>query len=830
MSELFDFGQQAMNEYPEDDREIITVFSSDEDESNETFEIPEILPILPLRNTVIFPGVIMPITVGRDKSITLIREANKSNKTIGIIGQKDASIEDPGPDDLYKVGTVSTIIRMLQMPDGSTTVIIQGKRRFVSGQVTQTEPYLKATVTPFMSKMEDLSGDKNFEALVASLKDLSMQIIKLSPNIPSDASFALKNIENPSFLINFISSNLNVPIEEKQKLLELDDIQHRAKFVLSQLTKEMQYLELKNQIQSKVKHDLDRQQREYYLHQQIKTIQEELGGDPHEMQVNEMIERSKKKAWPEKVADVFSKEIAKLKRMNPAAAEYSIQVNYAETLLDLPWNDFTTDNLDLDHAQKILDRDHFGLEKIKERIIEYLAVLKLKNDMKSPILCLVGPPGVGKTSLGKSVAESLGRSYVRMSLGGMRDEAEIRGHRKTYIGAMPGRLIQSIRKAKSSNPVFILDEIDKVGSHSIHGDPSSALLEALDPEQNHAFYDNYLEIEYDFSKVMFIATANTLTTLHPALRDRMEVIDLHGYILEEKIEIAKRHLIPKLLTDHGVKKTQISFPPKTIEKIIEDYTRESGVRALEKRLAKAMRYTAKFIASDKPYSKRIDPSHLTTIFGAPQFQHDKSTHHPVPGVVTGLAWTPVGGEILFIEASLSAGKGNLALTGNLGDVMKESAVLALEYIRSNALDLSVSSELFDKLNVHIHVPEGATPKDGPSAGIAMFTALVSVFTQRLVNKDIAMTGEITLRGRVLPVGGIKEKILAARRAGIKDIILSEENRKDIDEIRADYLSGLSFHYITEMKELIPLTLQPGKFKAAKDLVAIAGQIKVKQCD
>ncbi|MDT8394053.1 MAG: endopeptidase La [Bacteroidales bacterium] len=787
---------------------------SDEDEKQMNREsVPEELPILTLRNNVLFPGVVIPITVGRDKSIRLIKEAYAGDKTIGVITQRDISVEDPEANDLYTVGTVANIIKILQMPDGSTTAIIQGKKRFRLVELIQTDPYFRAKITPFETLEHEVDRkDEAFKALISSLKDMSMQIIKMSPNIPSDAAFAIKNIESPVFLVNFASSNLDIEIKDKQELLEVSDLTERAHKVLTELSHEMQMLELKNQIQDKVKTDLDKQQRDFLLNQQLKTIQEELGGSPYEQEVNEMKERAKGKKWLKEVREVFDAELRKLQRMNPQAAEYSIQVNYLEMLVDLPWNEFTTDNFDLGNAQKILDEDHYGLEKVKERIIEHLAVIKLKKDHKAPILCLVGPPGVGKTSLGKSVARALGRKYIRMSLGGVRDEAELRGHRKTYIGAMPGRIIQNLKKAKSSNPVFVLDEIDKVSGNTIQGDPQAALLEILDPEQNIEFHDNYLEINYDLSKVMFIATANTLTTIHPALRDRMEVIDLSGYLLEEKIEIARRHLIPRQLTDHGVKKNQLQFPKDIIRKLISDYTREAGVRSLEKSIAKLIRSNARFIAMKEDYNKKITAEDVRKFLGPVKFQRERELGSEVAGVVTGLAWTAVGGEILFVEVSLSRGKGSLTLTGNLGDVMKESATLAYEYLKAHAKSLGIDPDIFRKWNVHIHVPEGATPKDGPSAGITMFTALASAFTQRKVRHKLAMTGEITLRGKVLPVGGIKEKILAAKRAKIKDIVISKENFKDIEDIREDYIKGLQFHYVDKMIEVVDIALMKEKVR------------------
>lgn len=786
--------------------EYIPLLSPEEEEQMSAEKLPGVLPVLPLKNTVLFPGVVIPITINRDKSIKLVKDIYKQNKIVGVVSQKDDNVEEPEFEDLNAIGTVAYIIKTLSMPDGSTTAIIQGKKRFKLESVVETEPYLKARVSSFDTAHKGKST-KDFKALIATIKDLAIQIVNKSPQIPSEAAFAIKNIESPVFLVNFISANLNIEVVEKQKLLEIYEINERAHAVLSHLTKELQVVELKNQIQSKVKVDIDKQQRDYILSQQLKTIQEELGGNPQEQQVQEMKEKAASKKWGKQVQAVFDKEIVKLQRMNPAAMEYSLQLNYLETLIELPWGEFSADNFDLNKAQKILDRDHYGLEKIKDRILEYLAVLKLKGNMKSPILCFVGPPGVGKTSLGKSIADAVGRNYIRMSLGGIRDEAEIRGHRKTYVGAMPGRIIQNLRKAKSSNPVFVLDEIDKVGHQSISGDPSSALLEVLDPEQNNAFYDNFLEVDYDLSNIMFIATANTLSTIHPALRDRMEVIDLSGYIVEEKVEIAKRHLIPKQLEAHGVKKSQLAFSKGVLEKIIQDYTRESGVRLLEKKIAKVIRHKARDIVMGEKVIKTIKVAELIKILGVPAYTRESSIIEGVAGVVTGLAWTYVGGEILFVEVSMSKGKGTLTLTGNLGDVMKESASLAFEYMKANAEDLQLDPAIFDKWNVHIHVPEGATPKDGPSAGITMFTALVSAFTQRMVKPAVAMTGEITLRGRVTPVGGIKEKILAARRSHITDIILSHENKKDVEDINPIYLKGLRFHYIKDMIEAVDLALE-----------------------
>ncbi len=781
--------------------EFIPLLSSDDEEIMNAEKIPETLPILPLRNTVLFPGVVIPITVGRDKSINLIKDAYKGKEVIGVVAQKDAEVEDPDFKDLNRIGTVANIIKILQMPDGSTTAIIQGKKRFELIDMLQTEPYFRASVKPY-DIMEKHEHDVKFNALIGSLKDLSIKIIKQSPNMPSEATFAIRNIESPVFLVNFISSNLNIEIVEKQKLLEITDLKARANKVLESLTKELQMLELKSQIQDKVKTDIDKQQRDYLLNQQLKTIQEELGGNPNEQEISELTRKANTKKWSKETADVFNQELKKLQRMNPQAAEYSIQVNYLEMFVDLPWNEYTTDNLDLNHAKKILDEDHYGLEKVKERILEYLAVIKLKKDLKSPILCLVGPPGVGKTSLGRSIARAIGRKYIRTSLGGVRDEAELRGHRKTYIGAMPGRIIQRIRKIKSSNPVFVLDEIDKVSGANISGDPQAALLEVLDPEQNSTFMDNYLEVEYDLSKVMFIGTANTLQTIHPALKDRMEIINLSGYLQEEKIEIAKKHLIPKQLGEHGIKKSQVVFSKKILENIIGNYTREAGVRSLEKTISKILRFNARYIAMGEDYNKKVNNEDLIKILGPAHYQKDKELNNQIAGVATGLAWTAVGGEILFVEVSLSKGKGNLTLTGNLGDVMKESATIAYEYLKAHSDDLEIDPDIFINWNVHIHIPEGATPKDGPSAGITLFTALASAFTQRKVRAKLAMTGEITLRGKVLPVGGIKEKILAAKRAKIKDVILSSENKKDIKDIKDDYIKGLRFHYIDEMIDLV----------------------------
>ncbi|MFK7748796.1 MAG: endopeptidase La [Kordia sp.] len=801
----------------DEDAELIPLMTPEDEEEINREELPPTLPILPLRNTVLFPGVVIPITAGRDKSIQLIKDANNGGKVIGVVAQKDESVENPTLEDINTLGTVARILRVLQMPDGNTTIIIQGKKRFEIDSLLRETPYMEATVKEVPETRPE-GEDEEFSAILDSIKDLALQIIKESPNIPSEASFAIKNIESSSFLINFISSNMNLSVKEKQELLAVTDLKLRALATLKSMNLEMQKLELKNDIQSKVRHDLDQQQREYFLHQQMKTIQEELGGGvSYEQDIEVMRSKAKDKKWDEKVKKHFDKELAKMQRMNPQVAEYSIQRNYLELFLDLPWNEFSKDKFNLKKAQTILDRDHSGLEDVKKRIIEYLAVLKLRNDMKSPILCLYGPPGVGKTSLGKSIAEALGREYVRISLGGLRDEAEIRGHRKTYIGAMPGRIIQSLKKAGTSNPVFVLDEIDKLSS-SHNGDPSSAMLEVLDPEQNMEFYDNFLEMGYDLSKVMFIATANSLSTIQPALRDRMEIINVTGYTTEEKVEIAGKHLLGKQLEEHGLTDKDLKIGKKQLEKIVEGYTRESGVRGLEKQIAKMVRYAAKSIAMEDKYEKKVTNAIVEDVLGPARMERGKYENNDVAGVVTGLAWTSVGGDILFIESILSKGKGGLSITGNLGKVMKESATIALEYIKANAEEFGIKPEVLEKYNVHIHVPEGATPKDGPSAGITMLTSLLSSFTQRKVKSKLAMTGEITLRGKVLPVGGIKEKILAAKRANIKEIILCADNEKDILEIKASYLKGLTFHYVTEMNEVVEIALTKQKVKNAKKLI------------
>ena len=796
-----------------EDAELIPLMTPEDEEAMNKEELPEILPILPLRNTVLFPGVVIPITAGRDKSIKLINETNKGNKIIGVVSQIDENIEDPELKDINKVGTVAKILRVLKMPDGNTTIILQGQKRFEVNEIITSIPYMTATIKE-VPEAKPATENEEFKAIIDSIKEKSLQIIKNSPNIPSEAAFAIKNIESSSFLINFISSNLNVTVSDKKKILEISDLKDRALETLRLMEIELKKLSLRIDIQSKVESDISQQQREYFLHQQMKTIQEELGGNTSEEEIEEMRLRSKKKIWNQEVSKHFDKELAKLQRMNPQVAEYGIQRNYLELYLDLPWEEYSVDKFDLKRARKILDRDHFGLDDVKKRIIEYLAVLKLRNDMKSPILCLYGPPGVGKTSLGKSIAEALGRKYVRMSLGGLRDESEIRGHRKTYIGAMPGRILKNVKKAATGNPVFVLDEIDKLSMGS-QGDPSSAMLEVLDPEQNNSFYDNFLEVGYDLSKVMFVATSNSLGTIQPALRDRMEIINVSGYTTEEKVEIAKRHLLPKQLLDHGLTNNDLKLGKPQLEKIIEGYTRESGVRGLEKQIAKMVRFAAMKIAMEEKYIVKISNEQIIEILGAPKLERDKYENNDIAGVVTGLAWTRVGGDILFIESIISKGKGLLTLTGNLGKVMKESATIAMEYIKANADLLGLSADVFKKYNVHIHVPEGATPKDGPSAGVTMLTSLVSLYTQRKVKRSIAMTGEITLRGKVLPVGGIKEKILAAKRAHIKEILLCEENKRDIEEIKPEYIKGLKFHYVKDMSQVIDIALTKQKVKNAK---------------
>ena len=784
-----------------EESEFIPLMTPEDEEAIEKENLPEVLPLLPLTNTVLFPGVVIPINAARDKSIKLINDANKSNKLIGVVAQKDIKVENPSIEDIFNTGTVAKILRVLKMPDGNTTVIIQGKKRFKIKSVVKTDPYIQATINSITDKNQNKSNSK-FTATIDAIKDIALKIINENPNIPSEASFAIKNIHSSAFLINFVCSNMNISVKDKQGLLSSLNIENRALKCLKFLNVEYEKLALKNDIQSKVRNDLDQQQREYYLQQQMKTIQEELGENSYQEDIQELFNKSKDKNWNLDIKSHFEKELSKLKRMNSQVAEYSVQRNYLDLIVDLPWENYSEDNFDLDKAQKILDRDHFGLDDVKKRIIEYLAVLKLRSDMKSPILCLYGPPGVGKTSLGRSIAKSINREYVRVSLGGLRDEAEIRGHRKTYIGAMPGRIIQSIRKSGTSNPVFVLDEIDKISSGA-QGDPSSALLELLDPEQNNSFHDNFLEVGYDLSKVMFIATANSLSSMHPALLDRMELINVSGYTTEEKVSIASKFLIKKQLTEHGMKLNDFKISSNLLKDIISDYTRESGVRNLEKQIAKLVRNRAKNIVSNSKLNNSKDENFLKDVLGPKKFFRDKYENNTVAGVVTGLAWTSVGGEILFIESSISEGKGNLSITGNLGKIMKESAIIALEYIKSNQNELGIEKELdYSKYNIHIHVPEGATPKDGPSAGITILTSLVSLFTQKRVKKSIAMTGEITLRGKVLPVGGIKEKILAAKRANIKEIILSSYNKKDIQEINPKYLKGLKFIYVDSMKDVI----------------------------
>lgn len=815
MSDFFDDRFIAMAGGSEQEAEFIPLITAEEEENMNNQQYPDELAILPLRNNVLFPGVVIPITVGRDKSIKLIQDANKGNKIIGVVSQKNQEIEAPEFVDLHKIGTVAQILKLLKMPDGSSTVIIQGKRRFEVLQPTETEPYMKAKVK-MLSETKVDDKNKEMKVLFKTIKDLALQIIQESPNIPSEASFAIGNIDSPTFLVNFISSNMNADVSKKQEMLNELDIKKRVQMVLEHLTLEVQVLEMRNEIQTKVRKDIDKQQREYFLHQQMRTIQDELGDNPQEQDVMDLRERASSKKWNDIVEKLFYKELDKLSRMNPQGAEYTVQMNYLDLMLDLPWDEYSKDQLDLNRAAKILERDHYGLEKVKERILEYLAVLKLKGNMKSPILCFYGPPGVGKTSLGKSIAEALGRKYVRMSLGGLHDESEVRGHRKTYIGAMPGRIIQNIKKAEISNPVFVLDEIDKLG-RSNHGDPSSALLEVLDPEQNKSFYDNYIETEYDLSRVMFIATANNLGNIQAPLRDRMELIEVNGYTIEEKIEIAKRHLIPKQIKEHGITAKNITIDKKTLEKLIEEYTNESGVRGLDKMVAKLVRNRARQIAMEQEYSVKVGVEDLFDILGAGRGR-TKYDNNDVAGVVTGLAWTSVGGDILFIESSITQGKGKLTLTGNLGDVMKESAVIALEYLKAHSNLIGLEQGVFDTNNIHVHVPEGATPKDGPSAGITMLTSLASVFTQRKVKKNLALTGEITLRGDVLPVGGIKEKILAAKRAKIKEIILCEKNRKDIAEIKEDYLKGLTFHYVSKMDEVLEIALTNVKVKNPKEVI------------
>lgn len=803
-------------EHIDENAEFIPLLTTEDEEEIERERVPHVLPILPLRNTVLFPGVVVPISAGRDASIRLINEANETTKTIGVVAQTDENTEIPEGKDIYRLGTVARILRVLKMPDGNVTIIIQGKKRFQIEGIVEEKPYIKAAITE-VSDIKPDTNDKEFEATIDAIRDLAIKIIQENPNIPSEAAFAIRNIESTSFLINFIASNMNATVLEKQAVLEIDELKERATAILKYLNIDLQRLTLRNEVQSKTRFDIDKQQREYFLHQQMRTIQEELGGVSYEQEIEELKKKAKDKKWDDKIKELFEKELSKLQRTNPNSPDYGIQRNYLEVLLELPWNEYSKDNFDLKRAQKILDKEHYGLDEVKRRIIEYLAVLKLRNDMKSPILCFYGPPGVGKTSLGRSIAKALNREYARMSLGGLHDEAEIRGHRKTYIGAMPGRILQQLKKAKTSNPVFVLDEIDKLGNSSYQGDPSAAMLEVLDPEQNKEFYDNFLEMGYDLSKVMFIATANDLSTIQPALLDRMEIINVSGYTIEEKTEIAKRHLLPKQLKEHGMKSTDIHLGKKEIERIVEGYTRESGVRALEKELAKVVRYGAKNLAMEEAYDPKINFETIEKILGPARLERDKYEDNEVAGVVTGLAWTSVGGDILFIESALSKGKGVLNITGNLGQVMKESATIALEYLKSNADRYNLDPKLFESYDVHIHVPEGATPKDGPSAGVAMLTSLMSLFTQKRVKKNLAMTGEITLRGKVLAVGGLKEKILAGKRAGIKEYILCKDNEKDILEIKEEYRKGLIFHYVTDMEEVIRLAITNEDVKHKKVL-------------
>ncbi len=789
----------------DDDNDFMPIIPINENENEDkNLVIPDIIPILPLRNTVLFPGVVLPITVGRDKSIKAVNEAYKADKLIGVISQKDTNIEDPEAADLCSIGTVAKIIKLIKMPDGGTTIIIQGKKRFELVAMVSDDPYFKASIT--LLEDDEKPDSENFEAYLSSIKDLASQIIQLSPNMPTEAAIILKNIESPSFLINFVSSNLNADLTEKQSLLEVNDITERAEKLVHLLQRELQFAELKDKVTNKARVEIDKQQRDYFLQQQMKSIKDELGGDSNEREIADMKKKAEAKKWPEAAKNLFNTNVQKLERMHPTTPDYSVVYNHLDLLLDLPWEEYTDDNYDLTNAKKVLDDDHYGMQKIKNRILEYLAVLKLKGDMKSPILCFVGPPGIGKTSLGKSIAHAVGRKYVRVSLGGLHDESEIRGHRKTYIGAMPGRILQNIRKTKTSNPVMILDEIDKIGNDH-RGDPSSALLEVLDPEQNNSFYDNYLELEYDLSKVLFIATANNLQNIQPALRDRLEIIDLSGYAVEEKVEIAKRHLVPKQKDAHGLGKVNLKLSDKILEKIIESYTRESGVRELDRQLASIMRYQAKEVVMKEKIKSPVSAADVEKILGSARYSNDIYKTVNMPGVVVGLAWTYVGGDILFIETVLSdGGKGELKLTGNLGNVMKESAITALTYLQANAKKWGIDAEDFTKKTIHVHVPEGATPKDGPSAGITMLTSLTSAFTGRKVKPYLAMTGEITLRGQVLPVGGIKEKVLAAKRAGLKEIIMCWQNQKDVEEIDSTFIKGVQFHYVKTMQQVLELAL------------------------
>jgi ATP-dependent Lon protease len=798
------FDKILSNQGTEEDSEFMPLVSLDEGEESESLEpLPKTLPILALKNTVLFPGLLVPITISREKSIKALNKAHDSKKLLGVLTQKDVKDEEPGFDDLYKVGTVAKIVKILRMPDGTTTAILQGKKRFSIENMITEDPHLEATVKYLDYKV--VKNKMEFKAVIKSVREVASEIIQLSPMMPPEAKVVLKNITNDTFLLNFLSSNLGMKISIKQDILELNDLVEKAKRVLEQMDAELQLLELKDQIETKVRGDIEKQQRDYFLSQQLKTIQDELGQNPQEEDIKRLLEKAKKKKWSKEVDQVFKNEINKLKRTNPMVPDYGVSINYLELMIDLPWGEFTKDNFDLQRVKKVLDQDHYGLEKVKERILEHLAVLKLKGDMKAPILCLVGPPGVGKTSLGKSIAKALKRKFIRMSLGGLHDEAEIRGHRKTYIGAMPGRIIQSLKKVKSANPVFILDELDKVGK-DFRGDPSSALLEVLDPEQNSTFHDNYLEIEFDLSKVLFIATANTLQGIQPALLDRMEIIEINGYSIQEKVEIAKKHLIPEQRKEHGLKADQISLSKKILEQLIQNYTRESGVRSLTRVIGGVMRGVAKKVAMGEVYDIEVNNEDVKKYLGPIVFDRDVYQGVHVPGVTVGLAWTSTGGDILFVESSTHPGKGTLTLTGNLGDVMKESAVTALSFIKSHYMDLGIDPVIFEKSDVHVHVPEGAIPKDGPSAGITMLTALASTFTKRPVKQYLAMTGEITLRGKVLPVGGIKEKILAAKRAGITELILCEENRRHVEDINQEYLQGLKFNYVTSMQQVIDLAL------------------------
>ena len=803
------------NDNMEDAPEFLPLFSKQEEDESNRMEVPDEMSVLAMRNTVLYPGVIIPITVGRDKSIKLIREANRKDKTVVVVAQKNPQVEDPSPEDLFRIGTLAKIIRLMRMPDGSSTVIIQGKRRIRIDEFTQIDPFFKAKVST-LSDEENLE-DKEFKAIIDSIRDISQKIINLAPNIPSEAAIALKNIDSSTFLVHFVASNLNISLEEKQDILSATDAKQRATLVLTYVTKELQMLELKDQIQNRVRTDIDKQQKEYFLQQQIRAIQEELGGDTPDREVQNLREKGNQKQWPKQVHEHFNKELDRLMRVNPASPDYSVGLNYVQLMLDLPWDHYTSDNFDIKNAQKVFDEDHFGLEKVKKRIIEYLAVLKLKGDMRSPIICLYGPPGVGKTSLGKSIARALGRKYVRMSLGGLHDEAEIRGHRKTYIGAMPGRILQNLKKSGSSNPVFVLDEIDKLG-RDFRGDPSSAMLEVLDPEQNTTFYDNYLELDYDLSKVLFVATANSLDSIQPALLDRMEIIEIQGYSIEEKVQIAKKYLIPKQRKAHGLKSTQFKVSDKALEILIEQYTRESGVRSLDKRIASLARSVAKSVAMEEEVKKTLSESDVERILGNEKMEPESYENNETAGVVSGLAWSPMGGSVLFVESKLVPGKGQLQITGQLGDVMKESVMLARSYIKAHADYLDIDQRVFDHWDIHVHFPAGAIPKDGPSAGIAILTSLASLFTQRKVKSKLAMTGEITLRGKVLPVGGIKEKLLAAKRAGITEVILCDQNRKDVEDIEAQYLKGVSFTYVNNMLQVLDIAITDKKVKNAVDLM------------